>query len=184
MREEVWKPVPSTDDLYEASSLGRIRSKDRVVCRRCRWGQMVEEHKRGRVLKPWNDANGYEVVYVCYDGKRIARNVHRLVAAAFHGEGGALDVNHIDGNKVNNRPENLEWVTRSENMFHAQRAGLKSDCKPVVGAPLNGGEEVRFPSAAAAGRHLGVYSHANIAAVASGKWKSAYGYRWRYEEAA
>lgn len=55
---------------------------------------------------------------------RKREKIHRLVAAAFIGPPGKLDVNHIDGNKLNNRLENLEYVTRSENLKHAFRLGL------------------------------------------------------------
>lgn len=122
---EIWLPIPDTGDLYEASSLGRIRSKDRVIYRLCRWGHMIEMHKKGRVLTPWSDANGYHTVYICFDGQRIAASTHRLVARAFvpgHFEG--AHVNHRDGDKLNNEPGNLEWCTRSQNMHHAYRSGL------------------------------------------------------------
>ena len=177
--EEIWLLIPEAGGFYEASSLGRIRSKDRVFEVGSRWGGTRLLPFKGKVLKPWPDAGGYLVVYLA---NRKAVNVHRLIASAFHGNGTGLDVNHIDGNKQNNCADNLEWVTRKENMAHARATGLLRDTKAVIGTPVRGGPQIRFESTSAAGRDLGVYSHANIAAVANGKWKTAYGYRWKYED--
>ncbi len=145
---------------------------------------MIELHKAGRVLRPWSDAGGYLVVYVCFDGQRIATNVHRLIAAAFHGEGGERHVNHIDGNKTNNHPENLEWCSRAGNMAHARRTGLLNDRKPLIAVPKDGGEAIRFTSVTEAARAMGATRNANILSAAKGRIPSAYGYRWEYENAA
>jgi hypothetical protein len=107
-----------------------------------------------------------------------------MVAAAFHGVPvERLDVNHIDGDRLNNRPENLEWCTRAENMAHAMRTGLLRLEKPIVGTPVAGGEPIRFPSEKAAAAHLGV-KRGNISSAALGRLKTAHGYRWQYENQA
>jgi hypothetical protein len=193
---EEWKEIPGTEGLYEASTLGRIRSLDRVVRKMNRWGFIGKLKKKGRVLSPWRDSNGYEVVYLAYPGRREAVNVHRLVAMAFLEDSGAgLDTNHKDGIKTNNRPENLEWCTRKENMAHAIKMGLfrpntsgmvaaailKS--KPVIGVPINGGEEGCFPSSKEASIAILSSEHgrSNIASAALGKIRQAYGYFWKYQ---
>jgi hypothetical protein len=183
MTSEEWKTIPDTDGLYEASSLGRIRSNSRVVIVRCKCGEVKRTMRiKGRVLKPWIDVGRYEVLRLCVGGEQKQSSVHRLVALAFHGDGGDLIVNHIDGIKGNNRPENLEWVTYSENMVHALETGLRTDTRPMIATPKNGGEEVRFPSISAAMRAMGADRTANIIAAAKGKIPSAYGYRWKYED--
>lgn len=103
---EIWKPIPGS--TYEASSLGRIRSP------------------RGHVLKPADHPLGYHIVTVHYEGRLICKTVHSLVALAFHGprpEG--LDIAHFDHDKHNNRPENLRYATRRENMQDSVRAGVR-----------------------------------------------------------
>lgn len=68
---------------------------------------------------------GYPVVQLRIDGKNKNKAVHALIALAFHGERNGLEVNHVDGDKHNNKPGNLEYVSRSQNMLHAFRTGLK-----------------------------------------------------------
>lgn len=119
-RDEEWRPVKGYEGLYEASNYGRIRSLPRATT-------------SGRVLKPHtNGRNGY--VYVCLSKENVRKTlrVHRLIAEAFWGTSG-LQVNHKDGCKTNNRLDNLEYCTQSENMKHAYRTGLeKPSCKKVV----------------------------------------------------
>ena len=114
---ERWVDVYGFEDCYQVSSLGRIRSKDRMVnhYRPCL-------HK-GRLLKQHLNNNGYCVVrlYRC-DGFKPTRSVHRVVLDSFIGvkpEG--MGCNHIDGLKTNNSITNLEWVTSSENNLHKCR---------------------------------------------------------------
>ena len=76
--------------------------------------------KRGKRLKPSKNHHGYYIVNLMIDGKRVGVAVHTLVARAFcSGYKKGLTVNHIDGNKENNKAENLEWITETENLRHA-----------------------------------------------------------------
>lgn len=82
---------------------------------------------RGRVLRAYLDSSGYRAVHIRdAAGSMQSVRIHVLVAEAFLANK-RLDqeVNHIDGHKYNNRAENLEWATRSENLRHAYRTGLK-----------------------------------------------------------
>lgn len=82
---------------------------------------------------PGKDGKGYLKVDLYYSGKRRTFRIHRLVADAFLPEDPTrTDINHIDGNKHNNKLSNLERVTRSENMIHAFRTGLAHP-KPTYG---------------------------------------------------
>jgi hypothetical protein len=108
---EKWKPIHSLNCNYEASNLGRIR---RAVGSR--------GTTKGRICAIGTMPAGYKVVSVQHDKQTVTRLVHRLVAEAFFGLPPAdYEVNHKDSDKSNNRLENLEYVTRSENLQHAVR---------------------------------------------------------------
>lgn len=73
--------------------------------------------KTKRFLKPCTSNSGYLMVNLCVDGKSHIKTVHRLVASAFIPNPSDLEfVNHKNEDKSDNRPENLEWVTRSQNV--------------------------------------------------------------------
>lgn len=181
---EDWRDIPDAQGYYEVSTLGRVRSKDRVVDYRSRWGTYTKRRVAGRLLKPWSDGNGYLVVYICADGeRREAINVHRLVASAFlPGDAERLHVNHKNGVKTDNRPENLEWCTRSENMIHAQDTGLSDKRKTIEAVSKDGAQILTFESVAAAARHFGTDAAAICNAMRRGH--SARGFHWRYPRAA
>lgn len=180
--DKLWLDIPNTGDLYQASSDGEVRSKDREIIIQRHDGTSFTRRLRGRVLKPWRDANGYRVVYVCHDDLRRAVNVHRLVAAAFHGDEPDHDVNHLDGDKSNNRPENLTWCSKSENMRHALDTRLWAWEREVVGRPVGGGPEVRFASALKASEAMGL-GRVSVHMAARGQRPTAGGYQWRYHDA-
>lgn len=104
--------IPEYEGLYAASTNGNI------------WAYPKLSRLHGRWLKKCISRCGYE--YVClFNGKRKNIYVHRLVAIAFiKNTDDKPAVNHKDGNKLNNRVENLEWVTNSENKIHAFRNGI------------------------------------------------------------
>jgi len=78
-----------------------------------------------RTLAPYTTKGGYLEVAATKNGKRIKHTLHRLVAMAFvSGYSDGLTVNHIDGDKANNRPENLEWVSLARNSEHQWETGL------------------------------------------------------------
>lgn len=109
---ELWRRVPGMEN-YEVSNGGRVRSV-----------------RNRRPRKLGTAPNGYAVVTLAYRhlGRRSKTfSVHTLVARTFLGERpDGHDVNHIDGNKINNAVTNLEYVTRSENQKHAVRMGLST----------------------------------------------------------
>lgn len=99
--------------------------------------------KTGRILKPQR-SNGYLHVVLCEDGRHQSRLVHRIVADEFVPHKQGLDqVNHIDGNKENNRADNLEWCTGSDNMKHAYRTGLQKLIPNQIKESLNRSIEAR-----------------------------------------
>lgn len=116
MREK-WMAVPGYGGHYEASSLGQIRVRPRIIVKNhSRTGKPVEHSYPGKVLLQTNDWLGYPRVTLGVDGKTIGVAVHRLVAKAFHGEPAeGLIVCHNNGVKTDNRPNNLRWDTHKSN---------------------------------------------------------------------
>lgn len=114
---EVWKPIPGFPH-YEASSMGRVRMLTHYEKTRNRWGEMMRR-RNGRILQIRPSFNPQ---YLECSILNRPRAVHRMVAMAFHGvPDDGLEVNHINGVKTDNRPENLEWVTSSGNELHSYR---------------------------------------------------------------
>ena len=109
-----WKPIKSLGGMYEAGSDGNIRSIKRATTR----GGVIKQH-----INPYN---GYCYISTSYKGEIRQQRVHKLIAEAFLGERTeGMQINHIDGDKTNNKPSNLEYCTQSQNMKHAYRLGLE-----------------------------------------------------------
>lgn len=122
-QDEYWRPAPGFEGAYEVSDWGRIKTVRRVVMRRNGRRHTIPE----RVLRQGYTVTGYPMVGLTVAKRLRSKSVHRLVALAFLGPPtGGGDVNHIDGDKTNNHASNLEWVTKSENMKHAFRLGLRN----------------------------------------------------------
>lgn len=112
---EVWKDVPGFGGHYQASSLGRIRSKDRLVEKRTRHGGVMVQSYKGRLLSLIN-RKGYRQVKIGVDGVKMNVSVHTMVLLAFHGpkpEG--HEGCHRNGNPADNRECNLRWGTPESN---------------------------------------------------------------------
>lgn len=122
---EEWRPVSGFEAQYEVSSLGSVRRTGKAA----RNGKGRGGGARiGRPLTP-QPRRGYLAVQLWKDGKLTNFLLHRLVAIEFIGpipEG--KEVNHKDGVKSNCAASNLEYMTHSENMDHAYRAGLRFPC--------------------------------------------------------
>lgn len=114
--------------------------------------------QKGVPLKPSLNQSGYQIINVRQNGKQIGLTVHRAVAIAFvDGYAPGLQINHKDGDKLNNCAENLEWVSGEENIQHAintlHRDIGKWNERPVIGIDRNSGEQVySFQSIADAAR--------------------------------
>lgn len=111
---EVWKPIKGYEGLYEVSNYGNVR-------RVWRYGR-----EWIGTCKPKRTKDGYLETTLMKNSKPKYVRTHRLVATAFcDNPHNKKEVNHIDGNKRNNRADNLEWVTSSENQIHAYKLGLQ-----------------------------------------------------------
>lgn len=117
---EIWKDIPGYEGFYQASNLGNIRSIDRVVPH----GKNGFVKAKSKQLKAAL-YQGYYKVALCTNRKLKSFYVHKLVAITFIGPKiDGKEINHIDGNKINNSVLNLEWCSRSENVQHAFDTGL------------------------------------------------------------
>lgn len=120
---EIWKPIEGYEEIYKISNFGRVKRLFQIY-----QGRKFKE----KLLKiSYNPGTGYEYVGLRKNGHNKNYSIHRLVAKAFISNSNDYsDVNHIDGNKRNNRYDNLEWCTRSYNLAHAIKIGLiKNQCK-------------------------------------------------------
>lgn len=126
-------------------------------------GGFVLSKRSGKPLKPSTNHHGYQIINVMIDGKRIGLGVHTAVARAFcDGYNPELQVNHKDGDKTNNKANNLEWITNLENVHHAiEELGFNKkeennpNARPVIGKDKNTLEVIySFPAVISAGRHF------------------------------
>jgi hypothetical protein len=104
---KVWRTVPDCCGRYEVSNHGEVRNSE-----------------TGLILKGSPVPRGYLTVAIHWNGERKTRTVHRMVAEAFHpNDERKPTVNHIDGNRTNNRADNLEWATWRENTLNGVQRG-------------------------------------------------------------
>ena len=181
---EQWKSVIGYEDLYEVSNLGNVRSKDRIVYQLHKDGGQARHIYKGKMLKPQLQRNGYLAIDLHKAGSFIRFFVHRLVASSFvENPDGKPIINHKDSNRTNNRFDNLEWVTQSENVIHGYRFGnMIPPHQRKVGQYDFDGNLIRiWKSQTDVEREMGIFQ-ANIYKVCYGKRNQAGGYVWRYIE--
>lgn len=114
--KEIWKDIPGYEGYYQVSNYGRIYSMQRVI-----EGGKSGSTKiiKGKYLK-LNEVHGYQHVTLCKNGRKERRKVHHLVMESFVGvRPSGLVTNHKNGIRNDNRATNLEYVTISENLWHA-----------------------------------------------------------------
>lgn len=124
--EEIWKDVLGYEGLYMVSNMGRVMSLH-CLSKEAKLKGIQEKI----ILKNVMSSSGYYHVGLSKNGKKIMWSTHVLVASAFiPNPENKPSVNHIDGNRLNNTAENLEWATYKENQQHAIRTGLRDPHKP------------------------------------------------------
>jgi hypothetical protein len=169
MHKEEWRPIKGHEDKYEVSSEGRVRSYNKKT-------------KTHLILKSFN-YKGYHRIYLRGKSPRV----HRLVAETFipniHNK---PEVNHINCIKIDNRVENLEWCTRSENIKHAydtgligQQSGQKDpQCKPLIVLNIMG-DYITTLYGASEIKQFGL-DQGSVMGCLSGKRKQHKGYTFKY----
>jgi len=156
---------------YEINKLGLIRNK-----------------KNNKILKPFINSCYYRVnLYLSKTEKKLCQ-LHRILAEVFiENPENKKEVNHIDGNKLNNSLDNLEWVTRVENALHSYKYGLQKSKKgknndkhkKVIQFDLNNKEIKVWDCVMDIERELGL-SSGGISNSCLGKSKTSYGFKWKY----
>lgn len=164
--DEIWKAVnvPVYSDVYEVSTLGRVRRRDK------------------NVLKSAIRAAGYLGVSLSNKGVCTTYSVHRIVALTFLDKPSDKNtVNHKNGNKQDNRMQNLEWCSEKDNVHHALETSLTKPSKRAVEQWDYKGEILlnTFPSIREAERVTGVGNRL-ISQVCRNQKPTAHGYRWKY----
>lgn len=120
--KEEWKDISGYEGRYQISNMGRVKSLPRIIK-----NGIGECHKKGRILKPQKAVKGYIRVTLCNEEYCKPFKIHRLVAEHFiPNPENKPQVNHINGDKTDNRVDNLEWCTNGENQLHAYKLGLKT----------------------------------------------------------
>lgn len=170
---EIWKDIEGYEGLYQVSNLGRIKS--------------LHPHSN-KAIKPIilkaDNVRGYPIVQLHKAATKDRFLIHKLVALAYIPKAeGKNEVNHKDGNKLNNTVSNLEWVTRRENMKHAYKHKLvdtvkaqNANKKAVYQYDLKGNFIKKYCSCTEAKKETGA---TNISMCISGKRKTSGGYIWR-----
>lgn len=176
--QEIWKDIEGYDGKYQISNFGKVRS--------------FSKWKNGRLLKIRVGMYQYESVHLYNVNTKSSRTalIHRLVAMAFiPNMENKREVNHKDGNKLNNHIDNLEWATPSENMQHACDIGLQlpmrmaenPSAKKVNQYSLNGEFIRSWNCAIEASKTIGI-NYSGISKCCLGRAKTAGGFIWRYKD--
>lgn len=173
--QEIWKDIPETNGNYQVSNLGNVKSRHNKYTHKID----LEYH----FLNPYTTKKGYLTVKI--KEHKTSRVIHRLVAEAFiPNPNNYPQVNHIDGNKTNNRVENLEWCDNQYNTKHAFRIGLfenklNSIRKPIIQYDKKGNFIKQWNSITEAEKTLNIR---HISSVCSNdKYRhSAGGYKWEF----
>lgn len=163
IEREIWKAIKDYPN-YEVSNYGRVKNKNKI-------------------MKPYKTNNGYLHIFLSKNGRQKQFLLHRLVANIFIDNPNHLkEVNHIDGNKENNRIDNLEWCTRKQNVHHYFCSKEKNDtkAKKVVQYDLKGNIIKTFESIRKASKETNIDAHYIIYCCKGAKDRTA-NYIWKYE---
>ena len=180
----VWKSIPNYENYYEANNKGMIRSLDRIVILKDKLGNDRPCKFRGKIIKSHLShglrSNIAPTLKVKLSKKGIVKshNLHRLIASAFLGDLEEKEVNHIDGNRLNNNISNLELVTKLENIRHAFDNELIKTKKKIAKLDSKGNIIEIFESESTACRCLRI-TQGRIIKSMKENYKCQ-GFKWKY----
>lgn len=187
MENEIWKDVPGYVGIYQVSNYGRIKSLSRHIYRKN--GQISKLQEK--ILSPGIDKYGYYIVVLC-NGKKETKTIHRIVALSFINNPNNLpEIDHKDGNRKNNKVENLRWVTRKENannpisiLRYSHTAKQIQNYKYLMKSvkQIKDGKVIaEYESMRDAERKTKI-AHSSIKKTITGKLKNAGGFQWEYKK--
>jgi len=188
--EEIWKDIEGYEDLYQVSSLGRIKSLERFI--ELKNGSVREVQEK--IMYCGISNSGYYCTWLVKDKKKKGVFVHVLVAKAFiPNPENKREVDHLNFDKLDNKIENLCWATPKENTKRAfDELKLKGPWLGKLGKDnpksisvnqysLDGEYIKTYPCIEDVYRERGIKS-GYISAVCKGKSKTALGYKWKYAD--
>lgn len=122
--DEIWLPIVGFGNCYSISNFGQVERTSPRNIKRLAIGSRAKPFVPS-LCRSFVNRGGYLQVRIGPTGHQKTVQIHILVGRAFvHNPNGYKEINHIDGNKLNNYPKNLEWTTRKANMRHARDTGL------------------------------------------------------------
>lgn len=173
--KEIWKDIKDYEELYQVSNLGRVKRKKykKIFCE--------------KILKQKTDRRGYKRIILSKQGKTKIYLVHRLVANAFiENKYNKPYINHKDENTSNNKVDNLEWVTNSENLKYKnclKEGKRKTSGKKVIQFDLNKNIIREYNSIAEAEEITGISrNHIGHCCNHTKYYKTAGGYKWEFKK--
>lgn len=178
---EIWKDIKDFEEWYEVSNIGNVRSKTRIIeHKKDRLGRIKKQVSIGKTRKISVNNKGYAFIQLFKNSNYNKKYIHRIVAEAFIlNEHNKKEVNHKDGNPLNNHVNNLEWVTKAENMKHALDSGLYTTEKKVKSINVTTGIETIYKSIGNAARILCI-SHTAIVQNLKKRSKTCKNCKWEY----
>jgi len=190
MITEVWKDITDYEGYYQVSNLGRVKSLKRYMFTKRGYLFPVKE----RILKNGFDKDGYHQVVLVKNRRRKTSRVHQLVAIQFIPNTNRLPIiNHVNGIKHDNRPENIEWCTHQYNAAytysHLGRRGITYNkgklgaknplSKYIIQMSVNNKKIKTWPGMSEASRNTGI-QRSKIGSVCNGRRKTAGGFKWKF----
>ena len=149
--KEIWKDIEDYKG-YQVSNLGRVRTFNKITYTE----KHGKRHWKNRILKERLDKNNKMLsVHLYKNGKGKSYLIHRLVAEAFLGKQENMTVNHKDGNRYNNKLDNLEWLSLKDNIKHAWENNLIKTNKYVKIINKNNNYDKTFRSMSEASKAIG-----------------------------
>lgn len=171
MIKEVWADIKGYEGLYQVSNLGRVKTLDRIVKFKSRWGTIHDRFLKERMCNPCHDSDGYIVTTLSKNGTQKVHKVHRLVAEAFiPNPDNKPCIDHINTIRDDNRICNLRWVTyqeNSDNPLSSVKLINKQNSKQVYQYTMDGQLVRIWPSTMECGRNG--FKQQNVSACCNNK---------------